>query len=97
MFRSGNFVYSFVKGQASNAASGFQGGSELINAGAKYYALDGWPIWSTMASYANAVLPYAVATGEAAAIGYLDKCTGARDCSELNALIPNSHSQTWKW
>jgi RHS repeat-associated protein len=89
-----NQVYGFAKDQISSAASGYRGGSDLVNALAQYGNIGSWPIWSNLAGYANAALPYAVAIGEAGAIGYLDQCTGARDCS---GLVPKNGSKNWNW
>lgn len=87
-------VFNFFQDQTSNAVSGMKGGSELVRGGAAYANIGSWPIWSTLAGYANAALPYAVGLGEVGAIGYVDHCIGAGTCSEL---VPKSGSKTWNW
>lgn len=89
-----NQTYGFFKNQASSLASNFKGGSELVNAGAQYSSIGSWPLWSTIAGYANSALPYAVAAGEIGAIGYLDSCISAGSCSNL---LPSQISKTWNW
>jgi hypothetical protein len=89
-----NQVFGFTRDQFSSAASGFRGGSELVNAGVQYANIGSWPIWSTLAGYANTALPYAIAIGEAGGVGYVDHCIGAGTCSDL---LPKSGSKTWNW